>query len=359
MTKEHVTDFVSELVTMAQATQRLPQVEAEAAELRGAVDHAAATIQRLELKLLDRAEEITALHFSVRNAEAARDDAELRFLEADETIGALKRTLRSVVAEGESLLLALDPPKPEVKPFTPEPMVPLASEIAASSPQLRGEAAVTGSTGSNEGSGDTPNYMVQSAAMKEANWGIVEPVLDESGFSAGFSVGESSAGSTGSGPSQDVAGQSAEPAVGVSGSVGEGVSLGESSHSSNGHEGRSTGSQESPAISSAGQSATLPTPNAPSADSHGNEPRIASSTNAEPALSVSMPNSEGADAPIPFATSSPGVPSETAGEGASAPANSPQEENWTTKLGPNPSKPSDPPSDEYWPNAFNRASHSS
>jgi hypothetical protein len=267
MTNERVTDFASELVQMAMAMKRLPEVEALNINLRDQLDERVATVQRLELKLLDRAGEITALHATIRTLEAARDDAELRFLEASDSVAAFTRLVKSFSVDAGVLVKALEP-EPVAPPFTPEPMVPLASEIAASSPQLRAEAELTGLTDSDAESG--------------------EVVHDESGFSAGFSVGESSARSTGSGRSSDVAGQSAEPAAAVNGSVGE-----------------------------------------------------------------------GADAPIPFATSSPGGPSETAGEGASAPASSPQEENWTTKLGPNPSKPSDPPSGEYWPNAFNRASHQS
>lgn len=305
MTKEHVTDFVSELVTMAQATQRLPQVEAEAAELRGALDHAAATIQRLELKLIERAGEIDALHSNVRSAEAARDDAELRFLEASDSVAAFTRLVKSFSVDAGVLVKALEP-EPVAPPFTPEPMVPLASEIAASSPQLRVDPAGTGLTDSNAESGKV--------------------VYDESGFSAGFSVGASpTAPSTESGRSPDAVGSNAEPAASASGSGGEG-----SQREADPIATTSQGAAPYPTSAPASDTATAvegvsvsshPTPNAPSEASDGNESKTASSEPVDPAQPVSTP-----------------------------------EGNWTTKLGPNPSKPSDPPSDEYWPNAFNRAS---
>ncbi len=64
----------------------------------------------------------------------------------------------------------------------------------------------------------------------------------------------------------------------------------------------------------------------------------------------------------PFASSSDGEGSQTAGEGVQGNASStpiPNSNDWVTKLGPTPSQPkADPPSDDYWP-IPSRASHNS
>ncbi len=64
----------------------------------------------------------------------------------------------------------------------------------------------------------------------------------------------------------------------------------------------------------------------------------------------------------PFASSSDGEGSKTAGEDVKESASSPTTPNgndWVTKLGPTPSQPkADPPSDDYWP-IPSRASHNS
>lgn len=109
MSGQHIGDLASSFVEMAKAYEELPKVKAELAEANRAFNHASDTIQRLELKLIDRNTTIDELHAKVREAEVARDDAELRFLEADEKLGNVAKALQ---AAGESVGLALRKPEP-------------------------------------------------------------------------------------------------------------------------------------------------------------------------------------------------------------------------------------------------------
>lgn len=109
MSGQHVSDMAMSFVEMAKAFEELPKVKAELAEANRAFNHASDTIQRLELKLIDRNTTIDELHAKVREAEVARDDAELRFLEADEKLGNVAKALQ---AAGESVGLALRKPEP-------------------------------------------------------------------------------------------------------------------------------------------------------------------------------------------------------------------------------------------------------
>lgn len=111
MSPHAVNTFVSDLVQMAQAMERLPQIEAELATVRRELGQAQDTVQRLELKLIDRNTTIDELNAKVRSAEVSRDDAELRFLEADERITQFGNLVKaSAAALGLSIA---EPPKAE------------------------------------------------------------------------------------------------------------------------------------------------------------------------------------------------------------------------------------------------------
>lgn len=108
----HVENFVHSLVEMAKAMETLPTVQHELAEAHKIIEHQRETIQRVELKLLDRAAEISNLQASIRNLEVSRDDAELRFLEADDIASTLKNALRDVMAKIDGTLKAVEPVLP-------------------------------------------------------------------------------------------------------------------------------------------------------------------------------------------------------------------------------------------------------
>jgi len=113
MTREHATDFASELVRMAQAMTRLPEVETELLKAYEDIEAYAKSVQRLEIKLIDRNSEIETLHQTIRQLEVSRDDAELRFLEADDAKGTLVRVLDNL---GKDILGALQAVQPLTKP---------------------------------------------------------------------------------------------------------------------------------------------------------------------------------------------------------------------------------------------------
>lgn len=114
MSTHSVSDFAASLVEMAEATRRLPLVEADLAAARYDIQEHLNTIQRLELRLLDKNSIIEAHLATIRQLEVARDDAELRFLECDDAKSTLERVLRNVISEAQGVLQAIAPvPEPK------------------------------------------------------------------------------------------------------------------------------------------------------------------------------------------------------------------------------------------------------
>jgi hypothetical protein len=105
--------FVHDLVAMATAADKVPQLEAQIEEHRATIGANTDTIQRLEGRLVDRANEIDTLRMQLRNAEVARDDAEFRFLEADDAKLVAVRTMRAVITEAEAFIKAVTPKEEE------------------------------------------------------------------------------------------------------------------------------------------------------------------------------------------------------------------------------------------------------
>lgn len=117
----NVGNFVQDLVHMAQATERLPQVEHELADANTQISSLNQVVQSREEAIIRYKTEIESLQSKIRDAEVARDDAELRFLELDEKAGkalALRGIIADMVNQAFDLLT---PPKPEPAP-EPEPV---------------------------------------------------------------------------------------------------------------------------------------------------------------------------------------------------------------------------------------------
>lgn len=169
MSGQHVSDMAMSFVEMAKAFEELPKVKAELAEANRAFNHASDTIQRLELKLIDRNTTIDELHAKVREAEVARDDAELRFLEADEKLGHVAKALQ---AAGETVGLALRKPEPVVA----EPIAELGSTSAAPSYAYASDGAISPEPGQSVADptvqSDSTNQPIASSTTAEP----VEPV---------------------------------------------------------------------------------------------------------------------------------------------------------------------------------------
>lgn len=106
---ERVGSFVSDLVAMAKATERLPGLEAELQRMQTQAIEDGQRIARLERKLLDAKIHEEELNAKLRSVEAERDNAGFRELEATDREDHLKRVIRDCqIAMGEAMK-ALEP----------------------------------------------------------------------------------------------------------------------------------------------------------------------------------------------------------------------------------------------------------
>lgn len=93
MTQEdhhRVSSLVTDLVEMANATRRLPEVEAELREAYRKIDGYVSRIESLERKIQDEVQTNNALAERLHAAEVARDDAGFRQLDAEDRVNALR-----------------------------------------------------------------------------------------------------------------------------------------------------------------------------------------------------------------------------------------------------------------------------
>lgn len=194
----HVGNFVQDLVEMAKATEQLPQVQADLADAHITINNQLATIQRLELKLMERANEINGLHSKLTAAEVARDNAETMFLECDDKLSAFRRLVKGFATDVGDLVSAQEP-TPEVKaepqpPTHEPPMGQSATDPTANSPsgsqsqnassldvETRADA-LPQTSGSGVISGDPGNIDSQVGGLPSSETGVSVP----SGGSASF-----------------------------------------------------------------------------------------------------------------------------------------------------------------------------
>src|SRR6185369_9528112 len=116
-------NFIHSLVEMSKAFEELPQVRNELDMVRHDLDSRTNTVQRLEAKLIDRANEIDALNAKIKELEAAKDETEYRFLEAEERTHRALDFIKNSFGSAGALIQSLEPPKPE--PEAHEVPVPL------------------------------------------------------------------------------------------------------------------------------------------------------------------------------------------------------------------------------------------
>ncbi len=101
--------FVHDLVAMATAADKVPQLEERIAELEATHGVDLSTISLLETRIIDHTNAHGETKARLQNAEVARDDAELRFLEADDAKLAAVRAMRVVIGEAEAFIKAMTP----------------------------------------------------------------------------------------------------------------------------------------------------------------------------------------------------------------------------------------------------------
>lgn len=111
-----VNNLAHSFVAMAQAFERLPQVQAELEESRQLHKETLDATQRLELRLIDMKNELDAAHAATRKAEVERDHAETMFLETDDKLQKSLDVLKVVIGDANDFLRAVEPPKPEPEP---------------------------------------------------------------------------------------------------------------------------------------------------------------------------------------------------------------------------------------------------
>lgn len=109
----HVGNFVQDLVEMAKAVERVPELEAELARTQGQRDIALDHNQALESNIIGYKSQIETLNERVRSLEVERDDASFRVLEAEDTANAVLVKARAMQTALEGMIEKLDPPKPE------------------------------------------------------------------------------------------------------------------------------------------------------------------------------------------------------------------------------------------------------
>ncbi len=115
MSPHAANSLVHDLVEMAKAMETLPLVQAQLAEAEAKNNFQLETIQRLELKLIDRTAEIDVANAATRKAEAERDSAESMFLETDDKLLAFRRLVSAFSTDAASLLRAQEP-EPTTQP---------------------------------------------------------------------------------------------------------------------------------------------------------------------------------------------------------------------------------------------------
>lgn len=201
----HVENFVHSLVEMAKAMETLPTVQHELAEAHKTIEHQREIIQRVELKLLDRAAEISNLQASIRNLEVSRDDAELRFLEADDIASTLKNALRDVMAKIDGTLKAVEPvlPPTEVVEEPQATSTTQADEVHSVNPTPPSVVDMEGM--SSNANTTTETTAAPMTSISFASGGHTEAGLSEQPMDGNTETGESAPNPTTSTSQQHVA----------------------------------------------------------------------------------------------------------------------------------------------------------
>jgi hypothetical protein len=116
MSPHAVNNFVSDLVLMAQAMERLPQVEAELAEWQRMAAARTDEIVRLQADIDQGKAYASSLEQKVHDLEVAKDAAETMFLEADDRTARALDFVKTMFGSAGSLIQALEPVKPQPEP---------------------------------------------------------------------------------------------------------------------------------------------------------------------------------------------------------------------------------------------------
>lgn len=121
MSPSNVGNFVQDLVEMAKATEQLPLVQADLDRANSQIEAYATQVQRLEMRLIDKANEIDALNAKLQQVEVDRDNAETMFLQESDRTQAALSLVRTFMDQGQALLDAQSPSPAMPVAASPEP----------------------------------------------------------------------------------------------------------------------------------------------------------------------------------------------------------------------------------------------
>lgn len=117
MSPHAVNNFVSDLVLMAQAMEKLPQVEQSLRIANEFLEMERETVKARDADIAQAKAYASTLEQRLHDAEVAKDAAETMFLEADERTSRALDFVKTVFGSAGSLIQALEPPR------TTEPVV--------------------------------------------------------------------------------------------------------------------------------------------------------------------------------------------------------------------------------------------
>lgn len=109
-----INTFLNSMVEAKRALDAEPGYQRQIDELRSTTARQGDTIQRLELKLMDRSGQITELQTKVREVEAQRDDAGFRLLESEDRVSNLSTLLRSFIGDALKTLAVVEGAEPSI-----------------------------------------------------------------------------------------------------------------------------------------------------------------------------------------------------------------------------------------------------
>lgn len=123
MSSHNVNNFVSDLVMMAQAMERVPQLEKEITRQENVIIDKDNIIAMIQLDLEQARSYSAKLEAKVHDLEVAKDQAETMFLEADDRFNRTLDFVKTAFGSAGALIQAVEPVKVEAKP---EPIAPIA-----------------------------------------------------------------------------------------------------------------------------------------------------------------------------------------------------------------------------------------
>lgn len=185
-------NFVSELVQMARAFEELPEVKQQLDAVTHELTEAQATIQRLELRLIDAKNETEAAHSATRKAEVERDHAETMFLETDDKLQKGLDVLKTFIGDAGDFIRAVQPvpepvaeaPKAEPVPLEPQTGHPEPTAEASPATNTEGQSGTTspaeGGSSGNTGESATGEQTTAASGTTEPSIAPIEPAASTS-----------------------------------------------------------------------------------------------------------------------------------------------------------------------------------